>query len=396
MIQGPSEADGDGGGDGSGTWGGLQRTAGPRLERWFAEQGAPPRFDLARSGAAALRVDQVLALEGADAVAEYLRLSLDYGAGIGDERLRAAVAAAGHARRAAEVLITHGACEALLLTCGAVRRGGAAVVATPAYDSLLRAPMAAGARVVPVPIWPAEPSRLDIGPLLCSITAGVDAVLVNSPQNPTGRSLSADQVQALVERCHAVGAILVVDEVALGTLDQAAASVVTHPCFATGQVVAVGDASKAFGLGGLRVGWLSCARRELLTSAAGLKDLTSLANAVPTQVLAAIALEHHRLLTARARAAATVNLAALTPWLRAVGGSGEAPVDGLVTFPSVPGRLGVRAFAIRLRRDFDVSIVPGELFGHPRHLRLALGLPPADFREGLTRLAAALEAAPRR
>jgi aspartate/methionine/tyrosine aminotransferase len=191
-----------------------------------------------------------------------------------------------------------------------------------------------------------------------------------------------------------VGAVLIVDEVARGTLDHAGASVVTHPCFATGQVVAVGDASKALGMGGLRVGWLSCVRRELLVRAAGLKDLTSLANAVPTQVLAAIALEHHQVLTARVRAAATANLAVLTSWLASVGGGLQSPADGLVTFPSLPGRRGVRAFAARLRRDLDVSVVPGELFGHPRHLRLALGLPPADFGRGLARLAAALDAGP--
>ncbi|HEX3607481.1 MAG TPA: pyridoxal phosphate-dependent aminotransferase [Candidatus Dormibacteraeota bacterium] len=360
-----------------------------RLERWFAAQGAPPRLDLGRSGASALSVRDVLGLAGPAAVDEYLGLSLDYGDGGGGERLRHAVAAAGAARRAAEVVITHGAVEATLLACAATAGPGDVVVAgTPAYEGLLRAPEAAGATVVPVAVWRPGRARLELGPLLDGLPAGTRAVLLNSPHNPTGAVVDPIELDALAERCAAAGAVVVVDEVARGTLDPGAPSLSASAAFATGALVVLGDVSKAFGLGGLRVGWVSAARPDLLARVAALKDLTSLGTAAPCELLAALALEHRAALSARVAATARANLDALTGWVGGVeGASLTAPADGLVAFPRLPGLMAAPPRLERLRRGAGLAAVPGELFGVPQRVRLGLGAPPRHFTEALEVLA---------
>ena len=360
------------------------------LERWFARQGSPPLLDLARSGAPALTVGEVLRLSGAD-LASLLDLSLDYDDGRGRPELRAAIAASGAARRADEVLVTHGAVEAVLLCCAALHvQGRRVLVATPAYEALLRTPAALGAAVVRVDAWRPGSDVLDIDALAARVQPGVAAVLVNSPANPSGAVALPDDLAALARRCAEVGATLVVDEVAVRTLDGTAQSVSTRPWFAGGAVVAIGDVSKQCGLGGLRVGWLTTASPSLLDAAASLRDLTSLGNAAPAELLAHLALQRREDIAGAVRAVARANLAMLTHW---VAQRREArltpPRDGLVALPFLPDAATTRA-AGALRREHGVALVPGRLLGVAGHVRVGLGVAPQLFEEALRRLGEAL------
>lgn len=360
------------------------------LERWFAQQGSPPLLDLGRSGAPGLSARDVLDLSGADPAA-LLDVSLDYDDGAGRPGLRAAIAASGAARRAGEVLVTHGAVEALLLCCAAIGvHGRHVLVATPGYEALARTPAALGAAVERVDVWRPGSEMLDLDPLIARVRPGVAAVVVNSPANPSGATAEPEQLAALAGRCAATGATLVVDEVAVRTLDPEARSVTAAPWFGDGDAVAIGDASKQCGLGGLRCGWLSTASGRLLNAAAALKDLTSLGNAAPAELLAQLALEHRESIVAAVRDAAHRNLATLTRWVAGRGGARlTLPRDGLVALAFLP-EVATAAAAERLRREHGVALVPGELLGVPGHVRLGLGLAPGLFAEALGRLDAAI------
>ncbi|MEA2670547.1 MAG: hypothetical protein QOG45_767, partial [Chloroflexota bacterium] len=181
---------------------------------------------------------------------------------------------------------------------------------------------------------------------------------------------------------------VVVDEVARGTLDPAAPSLTAGAAFATGAVVVLGDVSKALGLGGLRVGWVSSARPALLARVAALKDLTSLGTAAPSELLAALALEHRRTLAARVARTARANLGALAWWVDAIEGAAlTAPADGLVAFPRLPGAMAAPHRLDRLRREAGVAAVPGSLFGVPGRVRLGLGAAEGRFSRALEALA---------
>ena len=83
----------------------------------------------------------------------YLEMSLDYGPGVGTERLRSAVASVAGCSLD-DVVVTHGAIEALLLSCAASLENRTAVaVAAPAYEGLFRAVEAVGGVVQAVPVW---------------------------------------------------------------------------------------------------------------------------------------------------------------------------------------------------------------------------------------------------
>ncbi len=362
-----------------------------QLERWFASCGRPPRLDLARSGAPGLTGRQLLALAAPDDVEAYLDMPLDYGPGVGTERLRV-VAAAAAGCSPEDIVITHGAIEAVLLACAASLESRTTVaVATPGYEGLFRAVEAAGGVVQPVQVWSPGASDLDLAQLLDLDLQRYGAVIVNSPHNPTGLTAAVRDLADLAERCAAAGTTLIVDQVSLGTLDPGARSVLWQAP-ASPAVVQVGDVSKAFGLGGLRVGWCAVPEPARRARIAELRDVTSLANSAPSQHLAAIALENSGALSAAPTAQSNLErLSALTEELGPSGGW-STPADGLVAFPPFPLVVSARVFADRLRERFGVAVTPGSFFGYDSHLRVGLGLAPALFDEALDRLVCALDA----
>ena len=361
-----------------------------QLERWFSGWGGPPRLDLARSGASGLTARQLLRLATPGDVEAYLDMPLDYGPGIGTERLRAAAATVSGCSPE-DVVITHGAIEALLLACAASLESRSAVaVAAPGYEGLFRAAEAAGGVVQPVRVWSPGASGLDFGRLLDLDLRRYGAVVVNSPHNPTGLTAAAPDLAELAERCAAAGATLVVDQVSLGTLDPDALPVLRQAPGSTA-IVQIGDVSKAFGLGGLRVGWCASPQPAHRTRIAELRDVTSLANSALSQHLAAIALENRGALSAAPTARS--NLERLWAQLEGFAQSGgwSTPADGLVAFPAFPLSVPALVFADRLREHFGVAVTPGSFFGFERHLRVGLGLAPALFAEALDLIRYALE-----
>ena len=217
------------------------------------------------------------------------------------------------------------------------------------------------------------------------------AVVVNSPHNPTGLTARCRDLADLAERCAAAGTTLIVDQVSLGTLDPGAHSVLRQAP-ASSAVVQVGDVSKAFGLGGLRVGWCAVPQPARRARIAELRDVTSLANSAPSQHLAAIALENRGALSAAPTARSNLErLCALVEEL-APSGSMEHASRRARRLPGLPAR----GLCPRVRRPTARTVRcgrhPGIVLRFDRHLRVGLGLAPALFEEALDRLARALDA----
>jgi aspartate/methionine/tyrosine aminotransferase len=206
-------------------------------------------------------------------------------------------------------------------------------------------------------------------------------VAVNWPNNPTGGIARPEDFRALVELCDERGIRLVSDEVYRGveldpekTLPQAADLSET--------ALSLNVMSKAYGLPGLRLGWLACRDRRLLGRLERRKHYTSICNAAPSEALATIALGNGERIRERTRGIVRENLPLFEAFFAGRPDLFEwyAPAGGCVCYPRYLGADGVESFCRRLLEDAGIVLLPASIFAST----LADG--PADrFRVGLGR-----------
>lgn len=162
---------------------------------------------------------------------------------------------------AAEITVTSSGVSALMIAMQAiVDPGDRVVVVTPVWPNVAEIPRILGADVIRFGLVPApEGWTLDLDAFLASITPGTRLVLVNSPNNPTGWTLSAEDRQAILQHCRRLGVWLIADDVYERlSFDVSNAST---PSFLEisdidDRVIGVNSFSKTWLMTGWRLGWI--------------------------------------------------------------------------------------------------------------------------------------------
>ena len=353
-----------------------------RLEVYLGEWEFKARHHLTASDAETMTVAELLALAAPDEREAFESLPLSYVPVRGGEELREAMASTYDSVDAPQVLAFAGAEEAMFWALQELAGPGEhAIVTVPNYQSTESVPLAAGADVSGLLLRPENGWGLDLDELESLLRPETRLVVVNFPNNPTGGGASQEAFRGLVGLCDERGIRLLSDEVYRGveldparTLPQAADLSET--------AVSLNVMSKAYGLPGLRIGWLACRDRELLARLERRKHYTSICNAGPSEALATIALRNGEALRARTRATLAENLPLFdgffTEWEELF--EWEPPAGGCVCFPRYLGDDGVEAFCRALLEEAGVVLLPAGIFAS------TLAEVPADrFRVGLGR-----------
>jgi aspartate/methionine/tyrosine aminotransferase len=358
------------------------------LERFFARYEFCTEYLLASSDCEARTVGALLALEpGARDALD--RLWLGYTESAGAPALREAIGATYEGGPG--VLVCAGAEEAIFAYAHAVLSpGDHAVVVEPRYQSLAELPRALGCELTPWPLRAEGGSwRLDPDELASLVRPNTALVVVNSPHNPTGFHFDRGAFDRVVDVARRAGARLLSDEVYRG-LEYAPGAALRPACELYERAASLGVMSKAYGLAGLRIGWLATHDREALEGAAAFKDYTTICNSAPSELLATLALRHGETLLGECRALTAGNLALV----REVFGRPASPFRwlepqaGPVAFPALREGLDDAAFCARLAERHGVLLAPGSLFGRPGHVRVGFGR--ANAKAALGRLTEAL------
>ncbi|WP_448581820.1 pyridoxal phosphate-dependent aminotransferase, partial [Thermaurantiacus sp.] len=278
---------------------------------------------------------------------------------LGEPALRRAIAEA-RGVAADEVVVLPGAQAALAavlhLVCG---EGDEVLSPDPHYATYAGTAASAGARLVGVAMDPPA-FALDVGRLAQAITARTRAVLVNSPANPTGRTIDAAGFRALAALCLAHDLWLISDEVysALTYSGGHVSALVHGP---PGRTIVLDSLSKSHAMTGFRIGWaiapacLMPAFEEWSAAA-----IFGVAPFVQDAAIAALAVPEAELRAYRASFARRAGLAADT--LGSLPGCTLAPPDGgMFVFLHVGG--DDLAFARALLEEARVCVLPGSAFG---------------------------------
>lgn len=324
-------------------------------------------------------------------------VSLDYSETAGAFTLRQAIASLYDNLAPEQVIVTNGAVESIALSLAALAEPGTRVVLEdPIYGSYEPILRLLGADVVRYELDADNAYEYDFDRLdaLVRDTCS-ELVIVNPFNNPTGRGIkSASCLVTLTALCARRGCLVVCDEVFrhVGLEAESLPSVldVSH------DGVAIGDMTKAWGLGGLRIGWLACRDNVVLDRVLSARDFTTNSNSSVSEVLAEHALSvRSQLLDAaleRARGSVSVldrfieNSGGALSWYRPLGG--YCGFLELVAESSKP----VPQLCAELAETENYLFLPGAVFGPhwERHLRVGMA---AGGERLVAGLGALLEAA---
>ena len=355
-----------------------------------------PGCNLGESMARDLTVADLLGPGGLASLAE---LNLGYGTSAGDPGLRAALAARLGIPDD-QVLVTAGAAGALFLV-GLLCGDGDIVVGRPCFPPMFDALRGLGAPVVTVQSVFEDGYRIDLEAFAARLSSRTQLVMVASPQNPAGVTITESEVRQLLAAMSRAcpDALLLIDETfreaTYGDAPPAASFAGTSP-----RVLTCGSLSKAYGVPGLRVGWLTVADPGLYGQLRLAKFNSSVACGTIDEFLAARVLgQADQLLAARGVVLAE-SRGVVERWIKAQAGRLRwlRPEAGafccLQLDPSSFGPADVDRFHAHLTRQ-RTQVAAGPWFGDSAHvIRLGLGYEPADRLElGLDALSAALEAA---
>jgi aspartate/methionine/tyrosine aminotransferase len=356
------------------------------LERWQSIWENKVELNISESG--------VLPLTTVELVgdAEILRGILDVRQGYpqtnGTEELRSRIAALYPGARAGNVLVTCGGSEAnFISTWALVEPGDEVVFMMPNYMQIAGLAPAFGATTKP--LWLRKELQWAIDPddLKRVVRNKTRMIAVSNPNNPTGAVLDASARGAIVSAAAKVGAWILADEVYRGAEFEGGMT----PSFwgSYERVLSTAGLSKAYGLPGLRTGWV-VAPPEMIERLWGYHDYTSIAPTVLTDRLASVALEPTRRewILDRTRKILKQNYPVLKQWLdsHADRFSHVPPKAGAIAWAGLIEGANSARLAEDLRSRKNVLIVPGEQLGMESHLRFGYGGDVDHLRRALARL----------
>ncbi len=362
------------------------------LERLMSEWEQKVAYNLTESGVHPITLRELVGETGR--LEALLDTELNYPQVNGTDELRERIAALYPGATPDNVLVTVGAAEANYITTQTFAdAGGEIVVMMPNYLLAWGAAQNFGARVKTFPLREDRGWAPDLDALNEVVTEATRLIAVCNPNNPTGYILSEAEMDAVVAAAERVGAWILADEVYSGAEQR---TDVQTPSFwgRYDRVLALNSMSKAYGLPGLRIGWI-VAPAETVEALWRRHEYTTIAATMLSNKLAGLALSpdvRPRLID-RTRRYVRRGYSILEAWLEQHEAIFEwtAPQAAAIAF--VRYRLDIASvdFADRLRREHSVLVVPGAHAGLDHHLRISFG-PPAEYLQaGLDRISAFLE-----
>ncbi len=358
------------------------------LEAYFTQWEFAARYHLTASDAQSMTLGELLALAGDDDRDRFERLWLGYTETRGDPDLLEAIAMTYDNLEAAQIQCFAGAEEGVYAAMRVLLGpGDHAIVVVPNYQAAETLPLEI-CEVTGVALDAADGWQLDPDKIRAALRPNTRLLSINFPNNPTGHLPSRAIFDEVIEICRQHGLYLFSDEVyRLLELDESKRLPQVADIYERGFSLNV--MSKAYGLPGLRIGWIASPDTAMLDRFNRYKHYLSICNSAPSEQLARIALQAREQILARNREILRANLvdldrffddhAELFDWTH--------PDGGCVAYPRFLGRGGVEDFCRRLVEEVGVLLLPAsiyrsELMAAPVD-RFRIGCGRAGQREGL-------------
>lgn len=347
-------------------------------------------LNLSESGVLPLKVFELL--DGEEDVERFLANGLSYNATDGSKLLRERIAQFYVGCKPENVTVTNGGSEANYVTLWTLLEpGGRLAFMIPNYMQALGLghAYADGVDTFQLKLQKEDGQyrwALDVESLKRAVTPKTNVIMLTNPNNPTGAVLNESEMDTVVDIAQRAGAWLVVDEIYRGGEVQGD----TSPTFWSRyeKTVITSGLSKAFGLPGLRIGWV-VAPQQLIEELWIRHDYLTLSPSLLSDYLGAIAMEPQRreALLARTRQIICNNLPPVEEWFLKRGDifTYVRPRAGAIMYCKYNLPIKSTELIERIRMEQSVLLVPGDQFGLGRGIRIGYGYDVEETIKGLDR-----------
>ncbi len=320
-------------------------------------------------------------------------ITLLYGEHRGSREMRALIAAEGDGLQPDDVLITAGAAGALFIIATALLdKGDHLVVVRPNYATNIETPRAIGCDISYHDLRFEDGFALDLDRLAAAVTPRTRLISVTCPHNPTGVALTSEALLGLVALAERSGCHLLVDET---YRDLSYASPLPIAASLSPKAISVSSLSKAYGVPGVRMGWIITRDPNLQEIFLAAKEQISICGSAIDEWVGLQVVRRKGELLAETLPDMRRRLQIVAAWI------GEepllewvTPVGGVVCFPRMTAEPegGLSAFYARLLQTHGAYVGPGHWFEmSDRHFRIGYGWPTAEeLTGGLKAISAAL------
>jgi len=356
------------------------------MERWQSTYENLVEYNLSESGVHPMTARELAG--SAEAAERLLSVELGYSQSNGTPELRRLVAALYAGAREENVIICNGSAEALFLTIWSlVEPGDDVVMMLPNYMQIHGITRGWGANIRPFHLREELAWQPDLDELRRAVTPRTKLIAVCNPNNPTGAVMAPEAMDAVVAAARSVGAYLLSDEVYQGAEREGAVTPTLWGRYE--KAIVTNGLSKAYGLPGLRIGWIA-GPTEMVARAWMHHDYTTIAPGTLSDVMARLALQPatRERIRARTRNILQKNYPIFEGWIEEHGEmfSLVPPRAGAIGYLKYHLNANSSEWAERLRAEKSVLIGPGDQFGMDNFMRIGYGAPEAYLKTGLNRV----------
>jgi aspartate/methionine/tyrosine aminotransferase len=322
-------------------------------------------------------------------------LVLGYATHQGNVELREAIAH-DYGVSASDILITPGAAAGLFFVNTALLDANAGIlVVRPNYATNIEVPRTLTCPMRIVDLRFEDGYRLDLDELASRIDSGTRLVSVTYPHNPTGVVISEAELVALIDLAVENDCYLLVDETYRDLHHAAPVPVPPLAASLSKRAISVSSVSKAYGLPGIRIGWIVSRDQTLQSKFLAAKEQIVLCGSVVDEAIALQALRNRSRLLQAIRKQNQTNFGMVMEWMATTPMlEWVVPSGGVVCFPRVRAAVPVdmAAFYQILLERFSTFVGPGHWFEQStRSFRLGFGWePPEKLAQGLRNISQAL------
>lgn len=345
-------------------------------EQWMTRYENLAKVNMTETSCDALRLQEIQALEPG----LFSEVVLDYGPITGSDALKAGILGLYETGTPANITTTAGCVNASQHVMDELLEPGSRVIVfTPAYQQFAGYAESLGAKVTQLPLDPVTWQPDLEGLEQAADREGLDMLILNLPNNPTGTILDAASLDCVVQTARKHDAWILCDEVyrGVGTVMPSVSDIYEKG-------ISVSSLAKALACPGIRLGWVK-GPEALIERLNIRRDYTMICAGPLNDRIAAAVLRHRDEILARNNAIVNANVQALEKWLQENSFFDcTIPEAGSVALLRLPQGTDDVAFALRMMEEQGLFFVPGSHFGAPGTLRLGLGRPPGVFMKGLT------------